>query len=88
MTEDDINATITSFTNAAILAKKAGFDMIEVGGGYGHLLSQFLSPGTNKRNDKYGGGLEGRMKLPLDIIESINESAGGWLPDRISVNGR
>jgi len=80
MTEDDINTTITSFTNAAVLAKKAGFDMIEVGGGYGHLLSQFLSPGTNKRNDKYGGGLEGRMKLPLDIIESIKRALGDGFP--------
>ncbi|ODS32105.1 MAG: NADH:flavin oxidoreductase [Candidatus Scalindua rubra] len=80
MTEDDINATITSFTNAAVLAKQAGFDMIEINGGYGHLLSQFLSPKTNKRNDKYGGSLEGRMKLPLDIIESIREELGDSLP--------
>ena len=80
MTEDDINATISSFTNAAVLAKKAGFDMIEINGGYGHLLSQFLSPRTNKRRDKYGGSLDGRMKLSLDIIESINGALGDSLP--------
>ncbi len=80
MTENDITATITSFTNAAVLAKKAGFDMIEINGGYGHLLSQFLSPRTNKRNDKYGGSLEQRMKLPLDIIESIKGKLGDSLP--------
>ncbi len=80
MTGDDINATITSFTNAAVLAKKAGFHMIEINGGYGHLLSQFLSPWTNKRSDNYGGSLEGRMKLPLDIIESIKGKLGDSLP--------
>jgi 2,4-dienoyl-CoA reductase-like NADH-dependent reductase (Old Yellow Enzyme family)/thioredoxin reductase len=80
MTEDDINATISSFTNAAVLAKKAGFDMIEINGGYGHLLSQFLSPRTNKRRDKYGGSLDGRMKLSLDIIESIKGALGDSLP--------
>ncbi len=80
MTEDDINATISSFTNAAVLAKKAGFDMVELNGGYGHLLSQFLSPRTNKRRDKYGGSLGGRMKLSLDIIESIKGALGDRLP--------
>jgi 2,4-dienoyl-CoA reductase (NADPH2) len=80
MTGDDINATITSFTNAAVLAKKAGFHMIEINGGYGHLLSQFLSPRTNKRSDNYGGSLEGRMKLSLDIIESIKGKLGDSLP--------
>ncbi|MHC4455285.1 MAG: NADH:flavin oxidoreductase, partial [Planctomycetota bacterium] len=80
MTEDDINTTIMSFTNAAVLAKKAGFDMIEIGGGYGHLLSQFLSPRTNTRDDEYGGSLEGRMKLPLDIVESIKGALGNSFP--------
>ena len=68
MTEDEIKASVFSFTNAAVLAKRAGFDMIEINGGYGHLLSQFLSPRTNKRSDKYGGSLEGRMKFPLEVI--------------------
>ncbi len=80
MTEDDIAATIISFTNAAVLAKKAGFDMVEISGGYGHLLSQFLSPRTNKRDDEYGGNLEGRMKLSLDIIESIQGALGDGFP--------
>ncbi len=80
MTENDIKSTITSFTNAAVMAKKAGFDMIEISGGYGHLLSQFLSPRTNKRNDDYGGDLEGRMKLSLNIIESIQETLGDGFP--------
>ncbi len=80
MTENDINTTISSFTNAAVLAKKAGFDMVEINGGYGHLLSQFLSPRTNKRRDKYGGSLDGRMKLSLDIIESIKGALGDSLP--------
>lgn len=80
MTENDISATISSFTNAAVLAKRAGFDMVEINGGYGHLLSQFLSPRTNKRNDKYGGSLDGRMKLSLDIIESIKDELGDSLP--------
>jgi 2,4-dienoyl-CoA reductase-like NADH-dependent reductase (Old Yellow Enzyme family)/thioredoxin reductase len=80
MTVNDLNAAISSFTNAAVLAKKAGFDMIEINGGYGHLLSQFLSPRTNKRSDKYGGDLDGRMKLSLDIIESIKDELGDSLP--------
>ncbi|MFQ5964852.1 MAG: FAD-dependent oxidoreductase [Candidatus Scalinduaceae bacterium] len=80
MTEDDINTTMMSFTNAAVLAKMAGFDMVEINGGYGHLLSQFLSPKTNKRDDKYGSNLHGRMKFPLEIIESIKEDLGEDFP--------
>ena len=80
MTEDEIKATVSAFTNAAVLAKRAGFDMVEINGGYGHLLSQFLSPGTNKRNDEYGGNLEGRMKFSLEIIVSIKEALGDDFP--------
>ncbi len=80
MTRDDINATIMSFTSAAVLAKKAGFNMIEISGGYGHLLSQFLSPRTNTRDDEYGGSLEGRMKFSLDIVESITGVLGDSFP--------
>ncbi len=80
MAKDDISTTVMSFTNAAVLAKKAGFDMIEISGGYGHLLGQFLSPRTNTRDDEYGGGLEGRMKLPLGIVESIRMTLGDTFP--------
>lgn len=63
MTRADIEDKIGDFVSAAVLSKNAGFDAVEIHSGHGYLLSQFLSPWTNKRKDGFGGSLENRPFL-------------------------
>ena len=73
-TIDDINKIIEDFTEAAIRCSDAGFDGIELHGAHGYLLSQFLGTKTNLRNDQWGGDIEGRSKLIIEIYKSIKNS--------------
>lgn len=54
----------------------AGFDAVLIDGGAGYLIAQFMSPFANKRTDRYGGDLEGRMRFPLKIIQKMKEKVG------------
>jgi len=56
----------------------AGFDMVELHGGTGYLLSEFVSPRTNKRTDKFGGNLADRMKFPLSVLSAVKAEVGGF----------
>ncbi len=87
LTKDEIYEIIESFANAARRAREAGFDGVEVHGAHGYLLSQFMSPHTNKRSDEYGGDLLGRVKLPIDIIKSIRTEVGRDFPVIIRMAG-
>ncbi|KAH6657479.1 hypothetical protein BKA67DRAFT_514540 [Truncatella angustata] len=71
MTKDDIKTLVLAFKDAAVRAIKAGFDVIEIHGAHGYLISEFLSPLSNKRTDEYGGSFENRTRLLFDIIEAI-----------------
>ncbi len=71
MTIEDIDRVKGDFKKAAQRAEKCGFDMIEVHGAHGYLLHSFFSPISNKRNDKYGGSFENRIKFALEIIADI-----------------
>ncbi len=73
MTKKDIKEVITKFGEAALRAKKAGFDGIQIHAAHGYLLSQFLSPYFNKRNDEYGGDIRARSKLVLEVYQRIRE---------------
>ncbi len=64
------------FVQAAKRAKKAGFDAIELHGAHGYLLSEFLSPYTNKRKDRYGGDIEARSRFPLEVVRKVKEAVG------------
>jgi 2,4-dienoyl-CoA reductase-like NADH-dependent reductase (Old Yellow Enzyme family) len=64
------------FKNCAKRAKRAGFDGVELHAGYGYLLDQFLRDGTNKRSDKYGGSVENRARLTLEILDLLIEVFG------------
>lgn len=86
MTKDDIGQTIDDFANAALVSKRAGFDAVEVHMGHGYLLSQFLSPEINKRKDEYGGSLENRMRLSIEIIEAIRLAVGKGFPILCKIN--
>jgi 2,4-dienoyl-CoA reductase-like NADH-dependent reductase (Old Yellow Enzyme family) len=80
MTTNDIRLTTNDFVSSSQLALDAGFDAIELHLGHGYLLSQFLSPLTNRRKDEYGGSLENRMCFPLEVVEAVRKVAGGWSP--------
>jgi 2,4-dienoyl-CoA reductase-like NADH-dependent reductase (Old Yellow Enzyme family) len=72
-TQDDINRIIECFAHAAEFLYNAGFDGIQLHGAHGYLLAQFLSSTTNKRSDEYGGSLQNRMRLILEIAEAVHK---------------
>ena len=80
MSMDEIHHIIDAYAGAALRAKKAGFDGVELHGGTGYLLVQFLSPRLNKRADSYGGSLENRMRFPLDVVNAIRKQVTGDYP--------
>ncbi len=71
-----IEATIAAYARCAKLAKMAGYDGIEVMGSEGYLLNQFLCARTNKRTDDWGGSIENRMRLPLEVVRRIRAAVG------------
>jgi 2,4-dienoyl-CoA reductase-like NADH-dependent reductase (Old Yellow Enzyme family) len=71
MTEADIDDVTEAFVGAARLAHQAGFDAVELHLGHGYLLSQFLSPRTNRRRDRFGGSLDNRARFPLSVVERV-----------------
>ena len=76
LTEAGIEATIKDYARCAKLAKMAGYDGIEVMGSEGYLLNQFLCTRTNLRQDRWGGTIENRMRLPVEIIKRIRKAVG------------
>lgn len=73
LSKEDIKEIRNQFRDAAIRADKAGFDMIEIHGAHGYLISEFLSPLSNKRKDEYGGNRENRTRFLKEILKSIKE---------------
>ena len=85
-TLDDINDIVQRFATTAKVLKKAGFDGVQIHSAHGYLLSQFLSPITNKRVDEYGGSLENRARLLLRIIKTVRDAVGPEFPIAIKLN--
>jgi anthraniloyl-CoA monooxygenase len=73
MTIGDMDAVAADFVNAANNAERAGFDMLELHMAHGYLLSSFISPVTNLREDQFGGDIEARMKFPLRVLRAVRE---------------
>ncbi len=71
MTRADMDMVRDQFVSAAQMADRAGFDMVEIHAAHGYLLSSFITPVTNRRDDEYGGSLENRMRYPLEVILAI-----------------
>jgi len=80
LTVEEIHRLVDEYGEAGRRAREAGFDAIELPLGIGYLLNRFISPCTNKRTDEYGGSLENRMKLSLEIIDRIHRQAGEDYP--------
>lgn len=86
LTLEQIREIVATFGNAAKIAERSGFDMLEIHGAHGYLITQFLSPITNMRNDIYGGKLSNRMRFPLEVVESIRKNVGQGFPISIRIN--
>lgn len=80
MTAQDIKEVTEAFGRAAIRVREAGFDAVEIHSAHGYLLNQFYSPLTNHRIDAYGGSLENRIRLHLEVIESVKKVVGADYP--------
>lgn len=87
MTTQEVYDLIDAFIAGAVRAKKAGFDMVEVHCSHGYLLNDFISPSANRRTDAFGGGLTGRAKAPVMIIEGIKKACGADYPVSVRLNG-
>ncbi|TVR97966.1 MAG: NADPH-dependent 2,4-dienoyl-CoA reductase [Wenzhouxiangellaceae bacterium] len=76
LSDSGVEAQIRSFVRCARLAKKAGYDGVEVMGSEGYFINQFLVPRTNQRSDRWGGSFENRMRLPVKIVRQTREAVG------------
>lgn len=86
MSEADIAEVKARFINTALLAQRVGFDGVQIHAAHGYLLSQFLSPLTNQRRDRWGGSLENRARLLLEIVEGIRQQAGSGFALSVKLN--
>lgn len=78
--KEDIEKVVDQYAQAALRVKKAGFDGVELHCAHGYLLNQFYSPLTNTREDEYGGSLQNRIRIILEVIKAVREKAGADFP--------
>ena len=82
----EIKQIVKDFGNAVSLAREAGFDCVEIHAGHGYLISQFLSPYTNRRRDAYGGPLENRMRFMREVMDEVMRAAGSDMGVIVKMN--
>jgi 2,4-dienoyl-CoA reductase (NADPH2) len=93
---NELTDIIEKYASAAARTLSAGFDMVELHGGTGYLLAQFLSPRTNRRSDEYGGNLDNRQRFALEVLDAVKRTVGDfpvgyrfladeWLPDGLQL---
>jgi NADPH2 dehydrogenase len=93
----ELRQIVQKYAEAALRVRRAGFDMVELHGGTGYLLAQFVSPRTNKRTDEYGGALENRQRFALEVLAEVRNAVGDfpvgyrfladeWLPDGLKLH--
>lgn len=87
LTTDMISEIVAAYGEVAGLAKRAGFEMLLIHGGHGWLLNQFFSPYFNKRTDEYGGSLENRCRLTIEVLKSVREAVGPFFPLEFRLSG-
>ncbi|MGW4569245.1 NADH:flavin oxidoreductase/NADH oxidase family protein, partial [Streptomyces sp. NPDC004561] len=86
MTPEQIQATVTRYAVTAHRAEQAGFDGVEVHAAHGYLLSQFLSPLVNKRTDQWGGSLENRARMLLDVVRAVRAAVSPSFAVAVKLN--
>lgn len=87
LTTELIAEIVESYGEKAALAKKAGFEMVMVHAGHGWLINQFLSPYFNKREDEYGGSLENRTRILMEVLDSVRAAVGPGFPIELRISG-
>lgn len=87
LTEDMIKEIVEAYGQTAALAKRAGFEMLMIHGGHGWLINQFLSPYFNHREDAYGGSLENRCRLAIEVLKSVRAAVGEGFPIEFRMSG-
>lgn len=87
LTKEMITDIVAAYGNVAGLAKRAGFEMLMIHGGHGWLLNQFFSPYFNKREDEYGGSLENRCRLAIEVLKAVREAVGPRFPIEFRMSG-
>lgn len=75
-----LEETANAYAQTALIMKECGFDAVEIHFGHGYLLSQFISPITNKRKDNYGGSIENRMRFPVEVLKAVRKAVGPTFP--------
>jgi len=88
MMVEEIAETVAYFADAAVRARTAGFDGVELHGAHGYLIDQFLSPNSNKRKDEYGGSVRNRACFLLEIIADVKEAVGDDYPVWCRMDGK
>ncbi len=87
LTIAEIAQVVRDFAAGARRCKEAGFDFVEIHAGHGYLISAFLAPYSNRRTDRYGGGLENRARLMLEILRAVKDEVGDTLGVGVKMNG-
>jgi 2,4-dienoyl-CoA reductase-like NADH-dependent reductase (Old Yellow Enzyme family) len=86
MTEEQLGATVRRFATTASLAERVGFDGVEIHAAHGYLISQFLSPLVNRRSDEWGGRLENRARLLLDVVRAVRAAVSTSFAVAVKLN--
>ncbi len=86
MTDSDMQRVAEEFARAAVLAREAGFDAVEIHMGHGYLLNQFLSPLSNHRRDEYGGSTQNRSRFPAMVLRRVKDAVGARLAVGCKIN--
>ncbi|MBN8216006.1 MAG: NADH:flavin oxidoreductase [Spirochaetes bacterium] len=86
MGEAEIERMVEAHGRAVSTAREAGFDAVEIHAGHGYLISQFLSPHTNRRKDRYGGSLENRARFMREVLRAVKKAAGNSMAVVVKTN--
>lgn len=87
LTKEQIADIVARYAETAVLAKRAGFEMIMVHGGHTWLLNQFISPYFNHRTDEYGGSFENRMRFTIEVLKAVRDAVGPRFPLEFRMSG-
>lgn len=87
LSKEQIKEIVNAYAEKAVLAKRAGYEMIMVHGGHGWLIEQFLSPAQNHRTDEYGGSLDNRIRFAREVLTAIREAVGPAFPIEFRMSG-
>lgn len=86
MTKEDIKRETAAFAQAAALARQTGYDGVQIHAAHSYLLSQFLCPYSNRRDDEYGGDIQGRARFLLEVYTAVREAVGPDFPVLVKIN--